>query len=425
VRRSSAILRQFGKLVQGGRWTPHAPVTEPDNLVFASQFEDEEFSLWLLVNRDPGTPGGGRPPVSTTLRLPCPASSPASSFYDVYQGVRLEEAECGEDGVSVNTTVVVEGGGMGAVLLTQQPLSQQLQEFLAVMAEMTARPLADFSPDWEPLQQTLQPQPPVNQVGESREKLLVDGGSFSFSVKGNCIEGDRLPDAVDVQFPWEDHPQRAHQHILEMAPLYADRYPVTNAEYAAFLAQSGWQPSNPHNWLRHWENGSVPAGWERRPVVWVSHGDAAEFCGHYGDRLPESWEWQWAAQGPTGWAWPWGDEEDPTRLPAFTSGRELPAPDSVDSHPAGASWAGLQDLVGNVYQWTSVFTDLHTSRAVLRGGPHWRPEGSHWYQPYPGLLEDDVWSAGPLYEHNTYLLMADSLDRSGQIGFRCVRDTAP
>ena len=62
------------------------------------------------------------------------------------------------------------------------------------------------------------------------------------------------------------------------------------------------------------------------------------------------------------------------------SGRELPAPDPVDSHPAGASWAGLQDLVGNVYQWTSVFTDLHTSRAVLRGGPHWRPEGSHWYQ---------------------------------------------
>ena len=33
-----------------------------------------------------------------------------------------------------------------------------------MMAEMTARPLADFSPDWEPLQQTLQPQPPVNQV---------------------------------------------------------------------------------------------------------------------------------------------------------------------------------------------------------------------------------------------------------------------
>ena len=73
-----------------------------------------------------------------------------------------------------------------------------------MMAEMTARPLADFSPDWEPLQQTLQPQPPVNQVellgrvqrtdnsilyqvGESREKLLVDGGTFSFSVKGNCI----------------------------------------------------------------------------------------------------------------------------------------------------------------------------------------------------------------------------------------------
>ena len=31
-------------------------------------------------------------------------------------------------------------------------------------------------------------------------------------------------------------------------------------------------------------------------------------------------------------------------------------------------------LVGNVYTWTRVFTDLHTSRAVIRGGSRWRPE---------------------------------------------------
>ena len=49
------------------------------------------------------------------------------------------------------------------------------------------------------------------------------------------------------------------------------------------------------------------------------------------------------------------------------------------------------------------------------GGSHWRPEGSHWYQPQPTFLS-------PLYEHNTYLLMADSLDRSAGIGFRCVAD---
>ena len=218
----------------------------------------------------------------------------------------------------------------------------------------------------------------------------------------------------------------------------------------------------------------------------MSHGDAAEFCGHHGDRLPESWEWQWAAQvgqilqGELVFDWsdcrarPGGPGPGGTRRtrPAcppspgvvstavcsaaeLCSGRELPAPDSVDSHPAGASWAGLQDLVGNVYQWTSVFTDLHTSRAVLRGGPHWRPGGSHWYQvteqPYsrshvppsrtpgcwrttsgpPGRCTNTTptssWRTGSLQCSIVLLsvLLPFSLDRSGQIGFRCVRDTAP
>ena len=103
----------------------------------------------------------------------------------------------------------------------------------------------------------------------------------------------------------------------------------------------------------------------------------------------------------------------------------MPPPDDVDAHPNGASEAGIEDLVGNVYQWTSVFTDLHTSRAVIRGGSNWRPTGLNdtWYQPLPWGTHKGQWSTpGPLYEHNTYLLFDDCLDRSGGIGFRCVAD---
>merc|ERR1712008_159981 len=91
----------------------------------------------------------------------------------------------------------------------------------------------------------------------------------------------------------------------------------------------------------------------------------------------------------------------------------------------------MGDLVGYVYQWTDVFTDLHTSRAVLRGAPRWRPHGrdmlgeGHWYQPLPyGTHVGEVeWSTpGPLYEQNTMLLMSDSYDRSGGVGFRCVAE---
>ena len=113
--------------------------------------------------------------------------------------------------------------------------------------------------------------------------------------------------------------------------------------------------------------------------------------------------------------YPWGNEFVADNVPVFSSGREMPPPDDVDSHPGGASWCGAEDMVGNVYTWTGVFTDQHTSRAVIRGGSHWRPEGSHWYQPQPDIL-------GPVREHNTYLLMDDSLDRSAGIGFRCVQD---
>ena len=101
----------------------------------------------------------------------------------------------------------------------------------------------------------------------------------------------------------------------------------------------------------------------------------------------------------------------------------MPPADPVDAHPEGASWAGIEDLVGNIYQWTDVFTDIHTSRAVLRGGPHWRPTGEDtenswsWYMPLPGGIHVSGWSTpGPLWEHNTYLLFDEGLDRSGGIG---------
>ena len=36
---------------------------------------------------------------------------------------------------------------------------------------------------------------------------LQEGRAYNFYTLGNCIEGDNLPTAVDVQFPWEAHPR--------------------------------------------------------------------------------------------------------------------------------------------------------------------------------------------------------------------------
>jgi formylglycine-generating enzyme required for sulfatase activity len=88
------------------------------------------------------------------------------------------------------------------------------------------------------------------------------------------------------------------------------------------------------------------------------------------------------------------------------------AANDVDAHPAGASPFGVMDMVGNVWQWTDEYTDDHTRAAILRGGNHYRPQGSMWY--FPQAYRND--------QHGKLLLMAPSYDRSAGVGFRCVKD---
>ena len=90
----------------------------------------------------------------------------------------------------------------------------------------------------------------------------------------------------------------------------------------------------------------------------------------------------------------------------------LGPPSDVDAHPNGASPFGVMDMVGNVWQWTDEYVDDHTRAAILRGGSHYRPFGSIWYFP----------EAYKNTEHGKLLLMAPSYDRSGTVGFRCVKD---
>ncbi|KAG1246872.1 hypothetical protein G6F68_014445 [Rhizopus microsporus] len=97
-------------------------------------------------------------------------------------------------------------------------------------------------------------------------------------------------------------------------------------------------------------------------------------------------------------------------------GRERLYPDhppaDVDAYPSGRSPFGVYDLVGNVWQWTDVYQDQHTRAAIIRGGSYYRPKDGKYF---PQAYRND--------EHGKYILMADSVDRSATIGFRCVKDT--
>jgi formylglycine-generating enzyme required for sulfatase activity len=73
-------------------------------------------------------------------------------------------------------------------------------------------------------------------------------------------------------------------------------------------------------------------------------------------------------------------------------------------------------MVGNVWQWTNTFSDEHTAAAVVRGGSPYQPQTTlNFY--FPSTPTDYQ-----LNNHNKYLLMAPSLDRSGEIGFRTAAD---
>ncbi|HEY9533910.1 MAG TPA: SUMF1/EgtB/PvdO family nonheme iron enzyme, partial [Mucilaginibacter sp.] len=92
--------------------------------------------------------------------------------------------------------------------------------------------------------------------------------------------------------------------------------------------------------------------------------------------------------------------------------RAMRKPTAVDAYPAGASPFGVMDMVGNVWQWTDEYTDLHSRAAIVKGSSYFHAQTSGWY--FPPALE--------VNKYGKYLLMAPSIDRAETIGFRCVVD---
>jgi gamma-glutamyl hercynylcysteine S-oxide synthase len=210
-----------------------------------------------------------------------------------------------------------------------------------------------------------------------------------------------------VTYP--SHLKDGRQH--DVGAFYIDRYPVTNADFARFLQQTGYRPADTTNFLRHWVGNRVPEGLERHPVVYVSLGDVRAYADWAGKRLPTEAEWQLAAQGTDGRAWPWGAEFDSTRA---NSGLGHTTP--VDAYPQGASPFGVEDLVGNVWQITNdVYDDGSYRFAILRGGSHYQPTSSWWYVEGGPI---------PLDQRQSLLLVGPSFDRNATVGFRLVTDVA-
>jgi iron(II)-dependent oxidoreductase len=406
LRRVALIERGLADLLSSPDWTPHVPTLQPG--IYASMFPSKESTAWLFVNRS------DKDLLGAQIEVP---SAAGNSYYDLWHGVRLEPRTTGDKSI---LSFAIEANGFGAFLVrhNSSPPPRTLQMLLKKMAELSRKPLAGFSRAWKPLPQELVsialtvpvPQPPEGMVP-------IPAADFHFKVKGVEIEGWGDPltadqTGVDFQYPWEAISTRSHEHEIQIAAFYIDKYPVTNEEFKKFIDSSHYHPADDHHFLRDWADGTYPKNWARKPVTWVSLEDARAYASWAGKRLPHEWEWQYAAQGLDGRPYPWGTGPNPNAVPKPVTGHDLTGPADVDAFPQGASPFGVMDLVGNIWQWTDEYQDEHTRAAVVRGDSYYQPQGSLWYFPRNPTLD----------LHGKYLLMCPGKDRAGTLGFRCVKD---
>ncbi len=163
------------------------------------------------------------------------------------------------------------------------------------------------------------------------------------------------------------------------------RTPVTNAQYAAFIAATGHRVPDvdAETWKgyglihpyartrRHaWASGRPPEGREQHPVVLVSHEDARAYTAWLSARtervwrLPTELEWEKAARGADGRRFPWGDGFAPERLNSHDGGPFDTLP--VGRFPDSASPFSLLDAAGQVFEWTA--TEARPGRFLVKGG---------------------------------------------------------
>lgn len=126
--------------------------------------------------------------------------------------------------------------------------------------------------------------------GRVDDMVLLPTASFLFRVVEIEIEG-KNDEGVDVKYPWESSARRYHDAVILLDSIWMEKYPVTNEQFKAFTDGTRYMPTDAHNFLHDWKNGTHPAGWVNKPVTWVSMEDARAYSKWAGKRLPHELEW--------------------------------------------------------------------------------------------------------------------------------------
>lgn len=227
-------------------------------------------------------------------------------------------------------------------------------------------------------------------------KALTPGGGTELRKKAVSIPGGRAILGTSAPQLLEDGEGPLRSKTLK--PFRMAATAVTNAEFAAFVEETGyeteaeefgwsfvfwtdvgeavpptegvlgvewWRRVDGANWRDINGPGTAEHAWHPdHPVVQVSARDASAYAAWAGGRLPSEAEWEHAARGGGGdIRFPWGDEEpdDEASFPCNIWQGKFPrqntAADGWKTTAPAQSFApngyGLYNMAGNVWEWTA------------------------------------------------------------------------
>lgn len=202
---------------------------------------------------------------------------------------------------------------------------------------------------------------PHGRSGLAGTSVLIPGGEFVLGV-----DADDEPLSLDNERP---------AHIVDVPSFRIGRVPVTTGEWRQFIDDGGYHE---RRWWsdRGWEHRvqaglTAPQFWnpdgsrtrfghveeipDDEPVQHITFFEAEAYAAWAGARLPTEIEWEKAcAWDPATRArrrYPWGSAR-PTARHANLGGDAL-RPASVGAYPDGASAYGVEQMLGDVWEWTS------------------------------------------------------------------------
>ena len=194
-------------------------------------------------------------------------------------------------------------------------------------------------------------------------------------------------------------------HRVSVPAFFIDITEVTCEKYLAFIKETG------HRAPPQWANGTYPPGAGNLPVTGVDWYDASAYAHWARKRLPTEQEWEFAARSNDGRKYPWGNT---WIVGAANAGDSSPQHLlNVGSHPGGKTPAGLMDMIGNAWEWTTSDLAPYPNGKLTR-----RPTGDF------KVIRGGSWQELPDQATTTYrgyLRKTGAKDYSAT-GFRCAKD---